>query len=115
MPHAQHPFELYDIDHLLTTEEIAIRDTVRRYVDDRIRPEIDRWFESGEIPARELAREMGAMGLLGMHLTGYGCAGLGAVDYGLACLELEARRRDIASPETSGVFFLSLLEYIATK
>ena len=97
MPHAQHPFELYDIDHLLTAEEIAIRDTVRRYVDDRIRPEIDRWFESGEIPARELAREMGAMGLLGMHLTGYGCAGLGAVDYGLACLELEAGDSGIRS------------------
>ena len=98
MPRApQPPFALYDIDHLLTDEEVAIRDTVRRYVDDRIKPNIAGWFDTGEIPARELAREMGAMGLLGMHLEGYGCAGLSAVDYGLACLELEAGDSGIRS------------------
>ena len=98
MPRApQPPFALYDIDHLLTDEEVAIRDTVRRYVDDRIKPHIAEWFDTGEIPARELAREMGAMGLLGMHLEGYGCAGLSAVDYGLACLELEAGDSGIRS------------------
>ena len=93
----QSPFALYDIDHLLTEEERAIRDTVRRFVDDRIKPQIADWFESGEIPARELAREMGDMGLLGMHLEGYGCAGMSAVDYGLACLELEAGDSGIRS------------------
>ncbi len=93
----QSPFALYDIDHLLTDEECAIRDTVRHYVDDRIKPHVAEWFESGDIPARELAREMGAMGLLGMHLHGYGCAGMSAVDYGLACLELEAGDSGIRS------------------
>jgi len=76
----QTPFALYDIDHLLSDEERAVRDTVRRFVVDHISPNIAEWFESGDIPARDLARELGAMGLLGMHLEGYGCAGLGAVD-----------------------------------
>lgn len=97
MPQPQHPFALYDIDSLLTAEEIAIRDTVRRFVADRIRPQIDDWFESGELPARELAVEMGDMGLLGMHLSGYGCTGMSAVSYGLACLELEAGDSGIRS------------------
>ena len=92
-----HPFDLYDIDSLLTEEHRAIRDTVRRYVDDRIKPEVADWFEAGEIPARELAREMGALGLLGMHLEGYGCAGTDATAYGLACLELEAGDSGIRS------------------
>ena len=96
-PVPQTPFELYDIDILLDDEERAIRDTVRRYVDDRIKPDIADWFESGELPARELAREMGNLGLLGMHLTGYGCAGMSAVAYGLACLELEAGDSGIRS------------------
>ena len=56
----------------------------------KVRPHIADWFESGTIPARELARELGALGLLGMHLDGYGCAGTSATAYGLACLELEA-------------------------
>lgn len=93
----QQPFALYDIDHQLSPEEIAVRDTVRRFVADRIRPDIAEWFETGTLPARELAREMGAMGLLGMHLDGYGCAGMSAVDYGLACLELEAGDSGIRS------------------
>ncbi len=97
MPTAQHPFELYAIDSLLTEEQRAIRDTVRRYVNDRIKPEVADWFESGELPARELAREMGELGLLGMHLDGYGCAGTDATSYGLACLELEAGDSGIRS------------------
>ena len=86
----QSPFALLDLDALLSEEERAIRDVVRQYVDDRIRPEVADWFETGTIPARELAREMGSLGLLGMHLEGYGCAGTSATAYGLACLELEA-------------------------
>jgi glutaryl-CoA dehydrogenase len=93
----QAPFELYDIDFQLSDEERAIRDTVRRYVDDRIRPDISQWFETGELPARELAKEMGDLGLLGMHLEGYGCAGMSATAYGLACLELEAGDSGIRS------------------
>ena len=84
------PFELFDIDHLLSEEERAIRDVVRDYVERRIKPEVGDWFETGEIPARELARELGELGVLGMHLQGYGCAGTNAVSYGLACMELEA-------------------------
>ena len=86
----QHPFELYAIDTLFNEEQLAIRDAVRQFVDDRVRPHISQWFEDGELPARELAKEMGAMGMLGMHLEGYGCAGTDATSYGLACLELEA-------------------------
>ena len=82
---------------LLDDEEKAIRDTVRRFCDDRIRPEIADWFESGQIPARDLAKELGALGLLGMHLEGYGCAGTSATAYGLACLELEAADSGIRS------------------
>jgi len=86
----QHPFELFAIDHLLSEEERSIRDVVRTYVDTQIRPRIADWFESGQIPARELALELGGLGVLGMHLEGYDCAGTSAVAYGLACLELEA-------------------------
>ena len=86
----QRPFALLDLDAMLTEEQRMIRDTVRDYVDARIRPEIADWFETGVLPARELAREMGEIGLLGMHLDGYGCAGTDALSYGLACLELEA-------------------------
>ena len=74
----QHPFALLDLDALLSDEERAIRDVVRQYVDDRIKPQVGDWFEAGTIPARELAREMGELGLLGMHLEGYGCAGTSA-------------------------------------
>ena len=91
MPIAQQsPFGLFAIDHLLTEEERMMRDVVRSFVDDRIKPEIADWFETGEIPARELAKELGDLGVMGMHLEGYGCAGTSAVAYGLACLELEA-------------------------
>ncbi|SCG64065.1 acyl-CoA dehydrogenase family protein [Micromonospora coxensis] len=84
------PLDLLDVDASLSEEERQIRAVVRRLVDDRVRPHVAGWYERGEVPARELAREFGKLGLLGMHLTGYGCAGSSAVAYGLACLELEA-------------------------
>ncbi|MFF8770972.1 acyl-CoA dehydrogenase family protein [Kitasatospora sp. NPDC015120] len=84
------PADLLAVGDLLTDEERLVRDTVRRFADDRIRPHIGEWFERGVFPARELAPELGALGLLGMHLDGYGCAGSGAVAYGVACMELEA-------------------------
>lgn len=93
----QHPFALLALDGLLSEEERAIRDVVRQYVDAEIRPHVGDWFETGEIPARALARDMGELGLLGMHLEGYGCAGTSAVMYGLACLELEAGDSGIRS------------------
>jgi glutaryl-CoA dehydrogenase len=78
-----------DVDSLLTADERALRGRVRAFVDERIRPNIARWYETAYFPA-EIAGEMGALGLLGMHLEGYGCAGRSAVEYGLAALELEA-------------------------
>ncbi|WP_327584085.1 acyl-CoA dehydrogenase family protein [Nonomuraea sp. NBC_00507] len=84
------PTALFALDTLLTDEEREIRTTVRKVCDREIRPHVAGWFDSGELPARELARALGEVGVLGMHLEGYGCAGLGAVAYGLACLELEA-------------------------
>ncbi|MET9436479.1 acyl-CoA dehydrogenase family protein [Streptomyces sp. NPDC006551] len=85
-----HPFDLLAVDGLLTDEEREIRRTVRAMADRELRPHVADWFEHGAIPARELARELGGIGVLGMHLEGYGCAGTNAVAYGLACLELEA-------------------------
>ncbi|WP_173078955.1 acyl-CoA dehydrogenase family protein [Phytohabitans rumicis] len=85
-----HPAALFGIDDLLTDEEREIRQAVRRLCDREVRPHVAEWFEQGQIPARDLARQLGELGVLGMHLDGYGCAGLGAVSYGLACLELEA-------------------------
>jgi len=83
------PLDFLAIDRLLSEEERLIRDTVRSFVTDKVLPEIAGWFERGELP-RELAKELGALGLLGMHLEGYGCAATNAVSYGLASLELEA-------------------------
>jgi glutaryl-CoA dehydrogenase len=94
---AQAPLSLLAIDHLLTEEERAIRAVVRDFVDTRIKPEVADWFETGHIPARELALEFGELGLLGMHLEGYGCAGTSAVSYGLAAMELEAGDSGIRS------------------
>ncbi|MFE3759059.1 acyl-CoA dehydrogenase family protein [Nocardia tengchongensis] len=82
--------ELFAIDSLLSAEERAIRETVRVFAAERLRPRVAEWFEAGTFPARELAPELGKLGLLGMHLEGYGCAGTSATAYGLACLELEA-------------------------
>ena len=91
------PDELLRIDSLLDDEERQIRDSVRALVKSRIAPEIAAWYENGELPVRELAVELGELGLLGMHLHGYGCAGTSAVAYGLACLELEAGDSGIRS------------------
>ena len=93
----QSPFALFSIDHLLSEEERAIRDVVRSFIDDQVRPYVADWFEAGSIPARELAKGFGELGLLGMHLDGYGCAGTSAVAYGLAALELEAGDSGIRS------------------
>jgi glutaryl-CoA dehydrogenase len=83
------PHDVLAIDALLSDEERMLRDTVRQFVGDRILPEVGEWFDAGTFP-KEMAKEFGALGLLGMHLDGYGCAGTSATAYGLACLELEA-------------------------
>ncbi|MEU6977752.1 acyl-CoA dehydrogenase family protein [Streptomyces sp. NPDC046371] len=85
-----HPLDLLAIDGLLTDEEREIRRTVRAAADRDLRPHVAGWFDEGAIPARELARTLGGLGVLGMHLEGYGCAGTNSVAYGLACMELEA-------------------------
>jgi len=90
-------FDLLDLDTLLTDEERDVRDLARRVADDRVRPYIAEWYEQGAAPARELAVAFGKLGLLGMHLTGYGCAGASAVSYGLACMELEAADSGVRS------------------
>ncbi|MGW5384759.1 acyl-CoA dehydrogenase family protein [Nocardia sp. NPDC003963] len=82
--------ELFATDSLLTGEEREIRDTVAAFTERHIRPNIAQWFEAGEFPVRDIAPELGKLGVLGMHLEGYGCAGLPATGYGLACQELEA-------------------------
>lgn len=95
------PFDPADplgIDDLLEPEDLAVRDTVRSWAADRVLPYVAGWYESGELPViRELARELGGIGALGMSLDGYGCAGASAVQYGLACLELEAADSGIRS------------------
>ena len=82
--------DLLDVDSLLAPEEIELRQTVRRFGEQRLRPHIAEWFEIGEVPVRELASDFGKLGLLGMHLKGYGCGGSTATAYGLVCQELEA-------------------------
>jgi glutaryl-CoA dehydrogenase len=88
-PSSPDPTDFLDVDALLTDEERDVRDTVRAWVSDNVLPGIAEWFENAEFPV-EVARELGKLGLLGMHLEGYGCAGASAVQYGLACMELEA-------------------------
>jgi alkylation response protein AidB-like acyl-CoA dehydrogenase len=78
------------LDDQLTPEERLVRDTVRSFVAERVAPRVAEWFDRGTFPVRELAPELGKLGLLGMHLRGYGCAGTSAVAYGVACRELEA-------------------------
>jgi glutaryl-CoA dehydrogenase len=96
-PAKTRPEDFLAIDRMLSDEERDIRDTVRAFVRDRIVPEVGDWFETGEVPARELALELGKLGVLGMHLEGYGCAGASGTAYGLACLELEAGDSGIRS------------------
>jgi glutaryl-CoA dehydrogenase len=84
------PVDLIDVEGLLHEDERMVRDLVRRFVDERVLPFVADWFETSHLPARELAGELGKLGLLGMHLEGYGCPGASAVAYGVACRELEA-------------------------
>ncbi|MFD5560216.1 acyl-CoA dehydrogenase family protein [Kitasatospora griseola] len=84
------PLDLLGVDELLTDDERLIRDTVRAFTDRQIRPHLADWFERGTFPVREIAPELGKLGVLGMHLDGYGCTGSTATEYGVACMELEA-------------------------
>lgn len=77
------------IDSLLSAEELAVRERVRDFTNQRIRPGIAGWYEDAVFPL-DLAPELGELGVLGMHLEGYGCPGRSAVEYGLAAMELEA-------------------------
>ncbi len=91
MPRTAEPVgtDLLRIDDELSDEERLVRDTVRKFAADRIMPNIADWFEAGMLP-KELAPELGRLGLLGMHLKGYGCAGMGPIAYGVTCREMEA-------------------------
>lgn len=86
---AVHGADLLNAVSVTSDEDRAIQDTVRRFADERLRPNIREWFDAGQLPA-EIGHEFGDLGVLGMHLKGYGCAGSSATAYGLACLELEA-------------------------
>lgn len=90
--------DIADIDALLSEDERATRDAVRAFVERRVTPFVADWFERGEFDdLRGLAKDLGQLGVLGMHLDGYGCAGMSATEYGLACLELEAADSSIRS------------------
>lgn len=96
--HSLDPLDPAGIDSLLSDEERAVRSSVRQLCNTRIDPYVADWFEAGDIPdIRGLAKELGSLGLFGMHLEGYGCAGMSATEYGLACLELEASDSGIRS------------------
>jgi glutaryl-CoA dehydrogenase len=82
--------DLLDLDDDLVDEDRLLRDTVRKFADDRLRPHIRQWFEDGTLPARDLAREFGELGVLGMHLSGHGCQGARPSQYGLVSAEIEA-------------------------
>src|ERR687886_1219796 len=88
-PERPGPHDFLSIEAHLSEEELRARVEVRRFVRERIDPNISEWWERAIFP-REIVPEMGSLGLLGMHLSGYGCAGRSAVEYGLACMELEA-------------------------
>src|SRR5919106_6411269 len=83
------PVDLLQIEALLSDDERMMRDTVRRFVNERVLPDIAKWFEAGEFP-REIIPELGSLRPLGMQLKGYGCAGGNPVSYGLTCMEIEA-------------------------
>jgi glutaryl-CoA dehydrogenase len=97
MTASKSPLDLIDVDHLHSDEELEIRSVVRKFVEQRLHPNVAEWYFAGDLPARELAIEMGKLGLLGMHLHGYGCAGASAVSYGIACMELEAADSGVRS------------------
>ncbi|WP_209742353.1 MULTISPECIES: acyl-CoA dehydrogenase family protein [Micrococcaceae] len=81
--------DVLNLDSLLSPAELQLRSTVREFVNERIRPNIAGWYEDAHFPL-ELVPELGNLGVLGMHLEGYGCPGRSAVEYGLAAMELEA-------------------------
>jgi glutaryl-CoA dehydrogenase len=89
-PSALQPTDLLGLDGQLSDEDRLIAETVRRFAADRVLPSLEEWYEQGTFPTRELGPQIGELGLLGMHLTGYGCAGASATAYGLACFELES-------------------------
>jgi len=91
------PDELGALDQGHTEEDLAMRDTVRSFVEAEVRPHLTTWFTEGHLPARELARRLGDLGVLGMHLDGYGCAGASASAYGLVCTEIEAADSGVRS------------------
>ena len=84
------PLGFIDFDSLLDDEERMLRDAVADFGTRELAPHIGDWFENATLPAKELAPKLGDLGVLGMHLDGYGCAGTSAVAYGLACMEIEA-------------------------
>ena len=96
-PRRTGPLQLLALEDQLDDAQRAVRDGVRTLVGDVVRPNIATWFERGELPIRELAKAFGSLGLFGMHLTGYGCAGLDSLSYGLACMELESADSGIRS------------------
>ena len=91
------PDELGALDHGHAEEDLAMRDSVRSLVDEVVRPHLSAWFTEGHLPARDLARQFGELGVLGMHLDGYGCAGASASAYGLVCTEIEAADSGVRS------------------
>jgi glutaryl-CoA dehydrogenase len=91
------PSDYLALDSLLSDEERDIRDTVRAWVRDKVVPNVGEWFEEASVPVGDLAPELGKLGVLGMHLEGYGCAGASGTAYGLACMELEAGDSGIRS------------------
>ncbi|MGX7679413.1 acyl-CoA dehydrogenase family protein [Jatrophihabitans sp. DSM 45814] len=82
--------DLLELDSDLDADDRLLRDTIRQFADEQLRPNIAEWFEAGTLPARDLAREFGKLGVLGMHLDGYGCPGAKPSQYALACIEIEA-------------------------
>ncbi len=93
----QTPLELFSTDELISADDRELRDAVRSFATDKIKPHLADWYDAGDLPARELARQLGELGVLGMHLQGYGCAGTSATAYGLACMELEAADSGVRS------------------
>ncbi|MEJ1192685.1 acyl-CoA dehydrogenase family protein [Pseudarthrobacter sp. CCNWLW207] len=89
VPAPTDPSDVLALDSLLSAEELQVRQKIRDFTDQRIKPDIARWYDSAVFPL-ELAPELGELGVLGMHLEGYGCPGRSAVEYGLAAMELEA-------------------------
>jgi glutaryl-CoA dehydrogenase len=91
------PFDLLRLEDLLTEDERDVQRSVRAMVSEHVTPHVAEWYEQGTLPARELAQEFGKLGVLGMHLEGYGCAGMNATSYGVACLEIEAADSGVRS------------------